>query len=543
MVRKKPPFHEWTCKFGHSYGACKCHLPLLHIGQDESIYKALAMSSKVWVTNGVTGLRKKTDGPGEMVSAVQDNARGFGIPMSKAEVREHPAARRTRTASECAVRAAFSAASSAVALAFGFGAEAVLDAEVNGQRTMSSAPRLHPTTSTTSSGAAPATATGEEAVLARIASMPNITDGGVASPGLVYMNYGKSKEGYWKYDHFEVQMLKCMEVCEVLHPHMQLMVEVDHSSGHGKGKEGGLNANSMGVGFGGKQARMRSSTVCEGCLGAQDATMWTDGQGEWSLSERPGWRRVDRKLRVGDSQSMEFREGDPPPFYMLDDAQKKDRQEQKQKARKNGRAPTTVTVTVEGYEGKAKGMRQVLWERGLYKPGMIGRVSEDDPQGRGHDMSMAHVLASCTDFAEEESAFEKLVRDRGHIAMTSPKGHPELAGAGIEYSWGGSKMVYRRENDCVSAHLHRDISRSSRVLTPCRARKYARRARTYRRAYQHLDTQPAGQGPLLLRSEKSAASFVSVEKFVKESKIHRCILSQEFKYLQDSLEVEVVSDG
>ena len=134
----------------------------------------------------------------------------------------------------------------------------------------------------------------------------------------------------------------------------------------------------------------------------------------------------------------------------------------------------------------------------------------------------------CTDFQEEVSAFHKLVHDQGHILQTSPKGHPELAGVGVEYSWGGSKLDYRRKNDCVAKNLHKNISSSFKVLTKARARKYARRARSYRRAYKHIAA--AGKD-----AEERAGSFLSVEKFVKECKIHRCILNQETRHLGDSL--------
>ena len=53
-----------------------------------------------------------------------------------------------------------------------------------------------------------------------------------------------------------MQMLGCIIAIEVLYPFMQLLVEVDHSSGHGKAQEGGLNVNSMSTGYGGKQAQM-----------------------------------------------------------------------------------------------------------------------------------------------------------------------------------------------------------------------------------------------------------------------------------------------
>eukprot|EP00965_Chrysotila_dentata_P192591 6175268-Pleurochrysis_carterae.AAC.1 len=74
------------CKFGHVRGVCKCHLPLIISGQDESIFKAYQKSSFQWVVNGVRGLRKKTDGPGEMVSGFRDELRGFGLPVSSEEL-------------------------------------------------------------------------------------------------------------------------------------------------------------------------------------------------------------------------------------------------------------------------------------------------------------------------------------------------------------------------------------------------------------------------------------------------------------------------
>ena len=77
-----------TCKFGHSgdVGNCKCHLPIYRLGHDEAIFKAFALPKGVWVIDDVQTLRKKSSGPGEMVSAVQDEHRGFGLPMTAAEL-------------------------------------------------------------------------------------------------------------------------------------------------------------------------------------------------------------------------------------------------------------------------------------------------------------------------------------------------------------------------------------------------------------------------------------------------------------------------
>jgi hypothetical protein len=50
--------------------------------------------------------------------------------------------------------------------------------------------------------------------------------------------------------------------------------------------------------------------------------------------------------------------------------------------------------------GQAKGLRQILWERGLLNPTM----KKDD---------MVPVLAACHDFATEKTLLEKRITDRG----------------------------------------------------------------------------------------------------------------------------------
>ncbi|KAL3911785.1 MAG: hypothetical protein SGPRY_008563 [Prymnesium sp.] len=54
---------EPGCEFGHIRGVCRCAQPLIHAGQDESIFKAYQKSSFQWVVQGIRGLRKTTDGP------------------------------------------------------------------------------------------------------------------------------------------------------------------------------------------------------------------------------------------------------------------------------------------------------------------------------------------------------------------------------------------------------------------------------------------------------------------------------------------------
>jgi hypothetical protein len=44
------------------------------------------------------------------------------------------------------------------------------------------------------------------------------------------------------------------------------------------------------------------------------------------------------------------------------------------------------------------------------------------------------------------TALQDMLESRGHILVTCVKCHPELAGCGVEYSWGKSKMEFRKKN-------------------------------------------------------------------------------------------------
>ena len=87
---------------------------------------------------------------------------------------------------------------------------------------------------------------------------------------------------------------------------------------------------------------------------------------------------------------------------------------------------------------------------------MHGNKADDDDEKR--HLSLRWVLSECWDFAHEKTGLQELVEQRGHILRMCVKGHPEIAGKGIEYSWGRLKQKYRRDvNDRVAAHLHRNI--------------------------------------------------------------------------------------
>jgi hypothetical protein len=95
---------------------------------------------------------------------------------------------------------------------------------------------------------------------------------------------------------------------------------------------------------------------------------------------------------------------------------------------------------VEGWVGKAKGLLQVLWERGYidnadgkayHKYTMNG--TKDVFGNNQPDTSLKLLMESCTDFEEEETMLQSMGREMNILVDRSPKCHCECAGEGIEY--------------------------------------------------------------------------------------------------------------
>ena len=100
----------------------------------------------------------------------------------------------------------------------------------------------------------------------------------------------------------------------------------------------------------------------------------------------------------------------------------------------------------KGYIGCEKGILQMVYERGFYHPGMVCKQTpaskkKHEKDGTSPDWTMyaEEVLANCPDFRKEKKELEDLWEREGHILVPSVKGHPELAGEGVEYAWGFSK--------------------------------------------------------------------------------------------------------
>ena len=453
----KPPEEDWKCSIGHSYDLCDCHLELREYGQDESIYRSGDHPSSRWGIDGRSYAISKSQGISNMVSGFKDySKRGLGIAMSTEELKE-----------------------------------------VNLSRVGNAYADTTP-------------------------MLPLLE-----SPGLRIIDPIKAGDGYWNYEKMATQTEDVMHSLKILEPNIQQLHQFDWSSGHKKNKEGGLALSSMNFGFGGKGGlTLRDTELCDESVGPDDVTvMMYESVAEGSLSvwslmmplpkEGVIVKEHDCRLRAGDTQSMSFaaeEDHPPPPFYTLN-APLSDHpdldENNKQRTTKVGKLKTIL-----GYAGKAKGVKQVLWERGLWKPGMRAKLSSDHSEYP--EMSAYDVLGNCRDFREEIGAMQDLVQSYGNIVLFSPKGHPEIAGAGIEFDWGVSKKCFRRDNNHVAKNCENDVRLSLDKVTLQIAKNTARKARSYMHAYKN----------------DSCGSHLLIEKFVKIHKCHRNILDQDTAFLE-----------
>ena len=96
-------------------------------------------------------------------------------------------------------------------------------------------------------------------------------------------------------------------------------------------------------------------------------------------------------LKPGELQYFEFREGDPPPKF-----------------------EPNLTYFV----GKAKGKRQVLYERGKRKDGMVEKVDDDDPKGRDQ------VKVPCAALKSHRAGYAPGHATRAAAHFLNPPLHP-----------------------------------------------------------------------------------------------------------------------
>ncbi len=101
---------------------------------------------------------------------------------------------------------------------------------------------------------------------------------------------------------------------------------------------------------------------------------------------------------------------------------------------------------VTGWEGKGKGLLQILWERGWIDESMVKEYKVrvvDDVGMIIPEYSLTTLMENWTDFINEMSQLEFVCHSLGCKGLITTKYHAEFAGEGIKYSWGLFKAMYR----------------------------------------------------------------------------------------------------
>ena len=336
------------------------------------------------------------------------------------------------------------------------------------------------------------------------------------SPFVRELDYGINYDGYWTYKSMVLQLVDCIDVLNVTHPHFDFLFIFDHSNGHDRLQPNGLSLSKINILHGGKQPQMRSS--------------------ELSTEHFGPYHNSSYNLQPGNTQHMQYQSTEEVgPCYMSMEERKQKKYDQTVgvKVRKLNKSelilhlkadgtanprgnknhlqklcekkglPINVTEgkVKEGWYLKQKGALQILYERGWIDPHNIQHYTEkgkknvsEDPtfhvDPTGCNFSIDKLMKQQMDFVNELTLLQYHGNLLGVTVDRSPKCHPEIAGEGIEYLWGLSKMWYRKAP--ISSERTKDLFRKlvndatdgSSVLNIERIRSCSKKARAYMKLYK-----------------------------------------------------------
>ena len=286
-----------------------------------------------------------------------------------------------------------------------------------------------------------------------------------------------------------------------------------------------------------------------------------------------------RQLKVNDTQHFTFRPKDDGPFWMSESEQRERREDRKTgkiktkilsvreliraihrkmpaleiKDLKNKNIQDIKTIATglgihlqydyeetkdKGWVGQPKGLLQVLWERGWIDDKQENVMkyytitgSKDRYGNIIPNTGLVLLMEQCSDFVNELTFLQEKLKTLNVEVHRSPKCHSELAGEGIEYSWGFAKNYYRRlplklkrSKDKFRDSVRSTMSRER--LTTEIVRKFARRARGYTCAYYAI---AYGIDNGELQGERISPQII--ERIVKMFKTHRSAIDFEGKYI------------
>jgi len=354
-----------------------------------------------------------------------------------------------------------------------------------------------------------------------------------ASPFIIQFPFCQGN--YWTGNHMVLQTVDVIDCLKVIRPDYEVFL-FDHSSGHTKKRSGGLDVKDMNVGWGGSAGMNMRSTKIEShnnYLGPfhnpDDPWMVTVGQtlrhiypkdGEdigddyvppSPINLSPTEREQEKNDTVVEIPIQKRRERAKYKYELITELMDTDtgKQEGRNKLEKmklselQGKARaegisiviTPTTKIKPGWSGRGIGLLAAAYARGWVDKNNIKSYQAMKYDNEGNlvkEFSLQYLLGQCADFQNEVSQLEFVCEQLGATALITPKYHAELAGEGIEYTWGFLKSIYRRYplekkkgKTQFEALLNQCLSRD--LITKEIVRKFSRRARGYMEAYVALD--------------------------------------------------------
>ena len=204
-------------------------------------------------------------------------------------------------------------------------------------------------------------------------------------------------------------------------------------------------------------------------------------------------------------------------------------------------------------------MLQVARERGLLDldnycvEDFSDKGKLDEFGNRKKETSLDILLSQCSDFLNEESLLQLNIRKLGCGVIHTPKYHCEMAGEGIEYSWGNAKMKYRSfkasEKRSKAQFLEKvQFCLSREFLTIEKVRKNSRRSREYMVAYFIISSEASGcatQNDFASVAELKpcAISSSKIEQMKEKVRSHRPAIDFDHNFCDVRVKVEKIKNS
>ena len=119
---------------------------------------------------------------------------------------------------------------------------------------------------------------------------------------------------------------------------------------------------------------------------------------------------------------------------------------------------TNTSQAMNDDDGKPKGIRAILQERGLWPVGGMRLQCTKKSKKLDGSCCARHLLGVQPDFASQRGFLQEEIEKREHLVAYYPKYHPELNY--IEYFWGFCKRFARENCDYTLVGLRRTVPKS-----------------------------------------------------------------------------------